>query len=83
MSVAKRGLDFMVIDFIGFIGTAKMRLAILALLYCGEFVKMSMGHTNVNTTVVWETNTTCLKIFICMARLCCAVEHNVKNYSRL
>ena len=59
MSVGKRGLDFLVIDFIGFIGTAKMRLAILAFLYCGEFVKMSMGHTNVNTTAVWgdECNT--------------------------
>ena len=53
----------MVNDFIGFIGTAKMRLAILAFLYCGEFVKMCMGHTNVNTTAVWETNTTRLHVF--------------------
>ena len=83
MSVGKRGLDFVVIDFIGFIGTAKMRLAILAFLYCGEFVKMFRWHTNVNTTAVWETNTTRLQIFICMVGFYCAVEHDVENYSRL
>ena len=76
-------LNFMVTDIIGFIGIAKMRLAILAFLYFGEFVKMSMGHTNVNTTAVWETNATRLQIFICMVGLRCAVEHNVENYSRL
>ena len=69
----------MVTDFIGFIGTAKMRLAVLAFLYCGEFVKKCMGYTNVNTTAVWETNTKRLQIFICMVGFYCAVEHDVEN----
>ena len=50
MSVSIRRLHFKVGDFIGQLisnGTAKTKFAILAFLYCGEFVKNSnVGRKN-------------------------------------
>ena len=55
MSVDKRGLLFTVTDFRGtvhFYGTAKTKLAILTFLYCGVFVKTSIGGIVRDTAVV-------------------------------